>query len=114
MRKQCFIRNSAGIEFLVRVIGRGGRYGVFNTLIHDDAEPFVEFYDTRYPFHTDASGKMLGQFVSRYDISTLYGRETGLNLCGGNPDWVIDRRNQLEINQFLSPFEPLRFSRACI
>lgn len=110
MKKQCEITNGAGIKFVVRVIGPGERYGAFNTLIHDEPEPLVEFYDTRYPFHSDASGNVLGQFVSRYNISTLYGREVGLNLCGDNPDWVIDASNQAEINQLLSPFEPLRFA----
>lgn len=72
--------------WVVRIVQKGEFYGARDCLTHGKDEPLVEFYDTRYP-HTN-----LGQFVSRYDLSTLiethpYGH--GLCLHGGVPDWII-------------------------
>lgn len=74
------------LTWAVRVVEKGESYGLRNCLTYEKDEPLVEFYDTRFP-HTN-----LGQFVSRYNLSTLveshpYGQ--GLCLYGGVPDWTI-------------------------
>ena len=74
------------LTWAVRVVQKGEFYGLQNCLTHETNEPLVEFYDTRYPFSN------LGQFVSRYNISTLVGTHPyghGLCLNGGVPDWNI-------------------------
>jgi len=82
-----------GIGFFARVIAVGDRYGLTDSIIHDDSHdhgPMVEFYDARYPMHNKP-----GQFVSRYYIDTLADRGParnafGLNLDGGIDDWTLD------------------------
>ncbi len=74
------------LTWAVRVLKKGESYGRNNCLIYEKDEPLVEFYDTRYPFTN------LGQFVSRYNLTTLVGTHPyghGLCLYGGEPDWTI-------------------------
>lgn len=74
------------LTWAVRVVRKGEYYGLRNCLVHETGEPLVEFYDTRYPFSN------LGQFVSRYNLSTLVGTHPyghGLCLNSGVPDWTI-------------------------
>ena len=74
------------LTWAVRIVQKGELYGLRNCLMHVKEEPLVEFYDTRFP-HTH-----LGQFVSRYPISTMIGTHPyghGLCLDGGVPDWTI-------------------------
>jgi hypothetical protein len=75
-----------GIKFTTRRVNEGDRYGLQDCLVHDKQEPLIEFYDTRFP-HTE-----YGQFVTRYNLSTLEGHdpERGLDLFGGEPSWKID------------------------
>ena len=78
----------SGLTWAVRVVPQWGRYGLNDCLVHGSREPLVEFYDTRYS-HTD-----LGQFVSRYALSTLLERPAdtnalGLCLDGGTPSWSV-------------------------
>jgi hypothetical protein len=50
------------------------------------SEAIVEFYDLRYSFTPD------GQFISRYEISTLFSagiEKVGLYLDGDEKDWMI-------------------------
>src|SRR5690606_39865054 len=51
----------------------GDSYGLNGCLIHEENDPMIEFYDTRYHLSNDWEG--LGQFVSRYYLSTLDERE---------------------------------------
>jgi hypothetical protein len=82
-----------GLSFNVVVVAEGDAYGLNDCKTHGEEDPLVEFYDARYP-HTEH-----GQFVSRYCLSTLLGkdgfsspvRNAGLNLDGGVDDWSIDR-----------------------
>ena len=85
-------------EFTMRVLGRGDRYGRDWGLVHERDEPVVEFYDRRYHFeHDPTDGQLLGQFVSRYPLSSLAETrrnglsafEEGINLQGGVPDWQL-------------------------
>lgn len=74
-----------GTHFRVRLVRRWERYGLDDCLTHGEADPLVEFYDTRYA-HTHR-----GQFVSRYYRSTLLEHPQGRGLCldGGIPEWSI-------------------------
>lgn len=79
------VRNSNGQTFNVRLINQGEGYGIDNKVIHKYKEPLVEFYDTRYN-HT-----ILGQFVSRYYISSILEHgENGLSLDMSVDDWFVD------------------------
>lgn len=74
--------------FSVVLVRKGDKYGLKNCLTYDGDVPMVEFYDIRFlgPGFTK-----VGQFVSRYALSTLlqHGEGRGLCLDGGVPDWTI-------------------------
>lgn len=95
--------NSKGRRFAVRVLPDGARYGLSNSLTTDSVQ--VEFYDTTYaddqPGHGHGFGP-LGQFVSRYNVDTLYGHNGDLCLYGGEPDaWSIDGATMRNIRAWL-------------
>lgn len=92
---------SNGIVFCVRIVEKGDTYGLNNCLTHTDSEPLVEFYDKRFP-HTE-----YGQFVSRYNLTTLLKmkKNLGLNLQGGVPDWSVNAQGMKEVLQWLEKFE---------
>lgn len=79
-------------------------------LTNESADPFVEFYDTRYQFDCDENGHVLGQFVTRYNLSTLNGESEysngkigergGLCLDGGVPEWSLDQQAAQEALTF--------------
>ena len=78
----------AGRSFNVRIVRSGDKYGRDHCLTHA-GEPMVAFDDA------DSAGSSfgpLGQFVSRYYVSTLAERpkHTGLNLEGGVEVWTVD------------------------
>lgn len=80
-----------GVTFVVRLVEAGEVYGLRGCLTHEGHDPLVEFYDTRH--QTEASP--LGQFVSRYYLSTLAGNRDqlemrGLDLDGGVASWKVD------------------------
>lgn len=64
-------------QWTVRVVFEGDCYGLDNILIHDDPSPLVEFYDRK----STKFGK-LGQFVSRYYLSTLLADKAALSRRG--------------------------------
>ena len=81
-------------------------------LVHEKSEALIEFYDATYDFETSPEGEVLGQFVGRYYIDTLVGRDgigsdsiftgdTGLNLDGGVDVWSIDKHGIAEVEIFL-------------
>lgn len=82
-----------GRPFNVRLVHEGERYGRDGVLTHDEPDPLIEFYDgARAGDWPDAFSGNLGQFVSRYYLSTL--AETtwwgdGLCLDGGVPEWTV-------------------------
>ena len=87
---------SENIDFKVRVVFEGDKYGLNNCLVHDKREPLVEFYDQK-----QFKGK--GQFVSRYNSSVLIDRPSnGLNLDGGVPSWSINGSNMEKITEWLN------------
>ena len=87
-----FTDNETNMDWHVRLVFKGDKYGLAHSLIHDEDDMLVEFYDCRYDFERDVDGTVLGQFVSRYYFKTL--RETdwtqgGLNLHGGVDSWSV-------------------------
>lgn len=85
-------------KFTVRLVSKGDRYGLDHCLAHDKDEPLVEFYDARYPFTE------FGQFVARYDISTILdGDDAGINLDGGVPEWTISADDMAAVRAWLEP-----------
>jgi hypothetical protein len=84
---------TTGLAFNARIVLQGDTYGVNHAFTHDDPDPLVEFYDTRFAHSRDPQGVMLGQFISRYRLSTLFedGKAIrGLDLDGGIPSWTLD------------------------
>lgn len=87
-----FLNKDNDVTFAMRVVlvGAGETYGNNECLTNDSGEPLIEFYDTRYQ-HTD-----IGQFVSRYLLSTFMAIADGRGLCldGGNAQqWSISSSN---------------------
>lgn len=115
------VRASHGVPFLVRLVREGERYGLNRCIEHGtdpralkDAGPLVEFYDLRYPMHGEP-----GQFVSRYYVDTVLGRDDyskrigntnprcGLLLDGGNPDtWTVDAATMDVVRAWLTHHVP--------
>ena len=91
----------SGIEWGVKLLLEGDKYGLDNCLTHngrnhlDEEDPLVEFYDRQ---HVDADAPE-GQFVSRYNLSTLLESDgyddvkerwsRGLSLHGGVEAWTV-------------------------
>lgn len=72
-----------GLTFMVRIVELNDNYGHGMALCHTSTMPMVEFYDTRYKFDSDG-GIILGQFVSRYNLSHIKEHgPNGLCLMGG-------------------------------
>tara|TARA_R100001460_G_scaffold8582_1_gene21185 strand:- start:567 stop:1079 length:513 start_codon:yes stop_codon:yes gene_type:complete len=87
-------------DWTVRVVFQGDRYGRDMCLVHDDAEPLIDFYDADHDFDTDTDGKILGQFVGQYCANTLLEDSkttNGINLHGGVPKWEIEKACYREI-----------------
>lgn len=95
-------------SFNVRIVEKGDKYGMGMCLTHDADDPLVEFYDASYNFDKDENGRVLGQFVSRYYMSTLAGEYTGVHgLCldMGNADsWTVDKTSMKLVGDWLSDF----------
>ena len=66
--------NDQGKHLEARIIYKGDKYGLNDCLTYkEDKSPLVEFYVNGM----DINGKDYKQFVSRYYLSTLEGKETG-------------------------------------
>jgi len=86
-----------GVPFRVVLLldGKSVNFPSTNPLL--GTEPMVEFYDARYRnvrgFTPD------GQFVSRYYLESLVGRDRryGLDLQGDVSDWTIDASTMLSV-----------------
>jgi len=93
------------ITFRIKLVLRGERHGLRDCLVHDQDDPLVEFFDSRYDNSKFALG--LGQFISSYYLTTLLGlsqfgpgqhqRGLGLDLQGGVPDWRVDGRSMNQV-----------------
>ena len=82
------------MRFNTKIINTGDRYGRADCLTNE-GEPMIEFYDPRYQ-HTP-----LGQFVSRYSVSTILDHTGGLYLYGGVPEWTVSAADMAEIRVWL-------------
>ena len=90
---------SNNITFLVNIVEKGEKYGLNNCLTHEEADSLVEFYDQRH-MHTP-----LGQFVSRYYMSTMLEKkdqDIGLILNGSVPEWQINKEEMTIVRDWLS------------
>jgi len=94
--------NDAGRAFNVRLVQRGDRYGLDDCLTHDKDDPMVEWYDATYENTPDFGVR--GQFVSRYSLGTLTGKDRysrcdhrlgspGIDLCGHVDVWKVSGQN---------------------
>jgi len=96
--------NITGIDgrpFEIRIIREGDKYGRDNCLTHEDPRPMVEFWDMKH-----------NQFVSRYYVDTLLGRDGyvrghgALNLDGREPVWTIDAVQMAKVRSELETIPP--------
>ncbi|MFX4300277.1 hypothetical protein [Pseudosulfitobacter pseudonitzschiae] len=92
---------TTGIPFTVRVVHQGDTYGLRNSLIHEREDPLIEFFDARFDHERAEDGAPLGQFISRYNLSTLEAKDgftthspihdgSGIDLQGDVDAWVVD------------------------
>lgn len=86
-------------NFNVRVVKKGDKYGR-DLCLTNTGETLVEFYDARYDFTP------LGQFVSRYYLSTLMSPDvypnSGLSLDLGIPNWTVTAEGMRQVRQALA------------
>ena len=101
-----FIDNERGQPWTIRIVEEGDKYGRDDCLTYEKDEPVVEFYDADHPHDIDPiSGTILGQFVSRYYISTIMdGNGGGLNLMGYEPKWTINSLAMDSIREYIQKF----------
>ena len=76
----------------MRIVHQGDSYGLHHGLVHNLEQPMAEFYDAAYVGNPNFDP--LGQFVSRYMLSTLTDdrvglSKRGLNLQGDVPVWRL-------------------------
>lgn len=79
----------------VRLVFKGEAYGAYDCLTNDSEEPLVEFYDAE---QNAAKFGPRGQFVSRYNASSIFSMTPGSGLClyGGEPRWNV-QANQMVV-----------------
>jgi hypothetical protein len=87
----------------VRIVFKGERYGLDNVLLHEQDEPLVEFYDAE---QDSTKFGPLGQFVNRYNITTLLSRKhpgMPLALClhAGIPRWTVSAEHMALVERWL-------------
>jgi hypothetical protein len=92
------------IPMVARFVRKGDRYGLNGFLTHNEDDPVVEFYDARFD-HNEWAG-FIGQFISRYCLSTLEEGMfelviCGLDLDGGIPDWKVDAGSMRSVFQWI-------------
>jgi len=88
------------MRFNTKIIGTGDRYGRADCLTNEGG-PMIEFYDPRHVKHGP-----LGQFISRYYVSTILERDTGgLALQGDIPEWTVSAHDMAEIRVWLRKIE---------
>ena len=80
--------------WLVRVVERDEAYGLNDCLTYKEFDPAVEFHDM-------ARGLDNAQFVSRYYLSTLRGRDGGLCLYGSESAWNVDADSMRKVRAWL-------------
>ena len=100
-----FFDNERSQPWTIRIVDVGDKYGRDNCLTYEKEEPVVEFYDADNKFDSAPDGTMLGQFVSRYYISTIAdGSSGGLDLMGYEPKWKINSLMMDNVRAYLEAF----------
>ena len=87
------------IPMIARLVRQGERYGLGGCLLYKEREPVVEFFDARYD-HNDWLG-FIGQFISRYRVSTFLSGCNPLYLQGNIADWSIDELDRTRVRRWL-------------
>ena len=105
-----FYDNERGQPWTIRIVEEGDKYGRDDCLTYEKDEPVVEFYDADNPYTIDApSGTVLGQFVSRYYISTIAdGGSGGLDLMGYEPKWKMNALVMDNVRAYLMSYAKSR------
>lgn len=85
--KICTVTTDKGLVLNVKRVDPGEYYGRNQCVKCKPEETLIEFWDARFSHISP-----LGQFVSRYCLSTLieHAPYEGINLDGGVADWEID------------------------
>ena len=100
-----FIDNERNQPWSIRFVEEGDKYGRDDCLTYEKEEPVIEFYDGDNEFDKHTDGTMLGQFVSRYYISTIMdGTGGGLNLMGYEPKWSINSLAMDSIRDYIQKY----------
>lgn len=100
------VTNDQGRTFNVRLVRHGDRYGLNDCRVHDENEPLLEFWDASSE-HDPRFTPGLGQFVSRYFLGTLTGKDgyyghdhrripREIALCGNERAWRVTGQNVAE------------------
>ena len=79
-----------GRSFALHIIRQGEPYGRTGSLIHDEARPIVEFYDTTHGPGDTFRGD-LGRMAASYYAHTLMDRDPAwdLSLWSDIPEWTV-------------------------
>ena len=100
-----FIDNERNQPWSIRIVEEGDKYGRDDCLTYEKEEPVIEFYDGDNEFDKHTDGTMLGQFVSRYYISTIMdGKGGGLNLMCYEPKWQIESLAMDSIRDYIQKY----------
>jgi hypothetical protein len=106
MNSTCInIESATGAPLVARLVLPGMGYGRWDqghwAMVHDKADPMIEFYDQR-DFHG-----VYGYFVSRYYFSTLDHRQGpgryGLLLDTGSQDWSVSGQAMTRVLDHFRP-----------
>lgn len=95
------VKAANGVRFVARILRDGDQFGTSAFMFWDHEEPGIEFYDARHPFTE------FGQFISRYYVDTILGRNEfssgvgGLDLQGGVESWKIDAGTMMLVRIWL-------------
>ena len=110
-RNKIRVTNSNGVEFEVRIVREGDRYGLNDCLVNDSSNRFfnendpvlVEFWDASMDQDVFENGC---QFTGgRYSLHTLLedsDKGFGLNLYRGEPKWSIDGKAMKTVYDWLN------------
>jgi hypothetical protein len=87
-------------KFNVRIVHKGGAYGLQDCLTHDQDDPLVEFYDAKW---AGVKFGPRGQFVSRYYAGTLLESDhpDGLALDGAISEWAASPQDMQQVIEFI-------------
>lgn len=91
-----------GLRFNIRIVDEGDKYGLDFCQTYEpgsrgfeQGNPFVEFYDSRYP-HTE-----YGQFVTRYHADQIQSLSSGLDLMVGDNHWKLCAESMTQVRYFI-------------